>query len=193
MIYFTSCFGIAFVFQTFVLVAATTNRKFGTDLEYAFATIQIVLKFVSICIIIATAIIVVKKLCNKTLRENDESRASNGSPFDKYDNSLIEPTRISFKKFAEYDFIFRLAIIRLALLFFDLLQSFLGRCAELLSDTLFHTHNVDNIFMCLCERNLLWFIMEFANFSETFSYTNGIWILLFVITGPQFVEGLKNA
>jgi hypothetical protein len=135
----------------------------------------------------------VKKLCNKTLRENDDGRAARGSTVDMYKNSLTDPTRISFEKCAEYGYIFRLAIIRLALLFFDLLQSFLGRCAELLSDTLFHIHNVDNFLMWLCERNLLWFIMEFADFSETFSYTNGIWILLFVITGPQFLEGLKNA
>jgi hypothetical protein len=51
---------------------------------FSFYIVQITLKFVSISIIIATAIIVVMKLCNKTLREHDDGRAARGSTVDKY-------------------------------------------------------------------------------------------------------------
>jgi hypothetical protein len=56
------------------------------------------------------------------------------------------------------------------------------------------THNVDHIFMWLCEREALWnIVMEYAVFENVFSHLDGIWILLFVVTGPQFSDGLKNA
>ncbi len=90
--------------------------------------------------------------------------------------------------------IFRLAIIRLALLFFNLVQSFLASVAIQFTASLYFTHDVENIFMWLCEHDSLWFFIEqYSNFADVFAYTNGIWILLFVITGPKFFEGFKNA
>ncbi len=88
MIYFASCFGTAFIIKIGVLIAAKTDidQNFGANFEYSFGIIQIILKLVSISIIIATAIIVVKKLCNKTLREHDDGRAARGSTVDMYKN-----------------------------------------------------------------------------------------------------------
>jgi hypothetical protein len=90
-------------------------------------------------------------------------------------------------------FFFRLAIIRIALLFLDLFLSFTGHISLLLINSLDNTHHADKILMWLCERDSLWFVMEYTFFAATLIFANGIWILLFVVTGPQFSEGFKNA
>jgi hypothetical protein len=85
VIYFSACFGTAFIYEICNLIANEIDLNVGTDLIYSSEIFQIVLKFVSISIVIATAIIVVMKLCNKTLREHDDGRASRESTIDKYE------------------------------------------------------------------------------------------------------------
>ncbi len=98
------------------------------------------------------------------------------------------------KRYFTKFFIFRLAITRIVLLFLNLVVTFFGNIFLLLSNSKFRTHNVDHIFMWLCERDSLWnFIEQYAVFTDVFSYTNGVWIILFVVTGPQFSEGFKKA
>jgi hypothetical protein len=90
-------------------------------------------------------------------------------------------------------YIFRLAIIRLVLLFLYLVQSFFESCFEILMRGIFMTHALDNIFMWLCERDSLWYIViPYTAYGEIFVYSNGIWMLLFVVTGPQFSGGFKK-
>jgi hypothetical protein len=71
--------------ETCIVIAFETDKNVGANLTYSFATIQLILKLVSISIVIATAVIVVKKKCNKTLREHDDGRAARGTTVDKYD------------------------------------------------------------------------------------------------------------
>jgi hypothetical protein len=58
-------------------------------MAYSNDIFQLILNFISISIIIRTAIIVVKKRCNKILREHDDARAAMGTPIDKYERKKI--------------------------------------------------------------------------------------------------------
>jgi hypothetical protein len=78
------------------VIVSKTDKNIVLDLTYSFTTIQMILKLVSIIIIIATAIIVVMKLCNKTLREHDDGRAARGSTVDKYNTENFSSLANSF-------------------------------------------------------------------------------------------------
>jgi hypothetical protein len=186
VIYFVACFGTALIMCTCLKIIYEIDQNFSINMAYSYDIFQLILNFVSISIIMATAIIVVKKRCNKTLRQHDDARASRRSTVDKYDKYLFCAEKNAF-------YIFRLAITRIVLLFLNLVFSFCGIWTRLLANSIFVTHDFDHIFMWLCERGSLWNIVLFAYFAELFSYTNGIWILLFVVTGPQFLRGFKNA
>ncbi len=76
MIYFTVIFGTVFIYEASLYIAFKVDRVLLDKLDEIFSIFEIIFKLVSVIIIIITAIIVVKKLCNKTLREHDSSRAS---------------------------------------------------------------------------------------------------------------------
>jgi hypothetical protein len=84
VIYFVICFSIASIIEIGNVIAPTIDENFQVHFDFSVVIGQLILQLVSICIMIATAIIVVKKLCNKTLREHDDGRASRGSPLNKY-------------------------------------------------------------------------------------------------------------
>jgi hypothetical protein len=85
LIYFASCIGTALIMEVSLPIAQKFSINSLSNLSYSYDIFQLILKFVSIMIIIATAIIVVKKLYNKTLREHDDGRAARGSTVDKYE------------------------------------------------------------------------------------------------------------
>jgi hypothetical protein len=106
----------------------------------------------------------------------------------------LELPRLTVCKFYINKIIFRLLmIIRILLLYLYLIQSFLGNCTKFLVTFIERIHYLDNLFIWLCERDYLRIIFVYFQFAEFFTYTNGIWILLFVITGPKFWGGFKNA
>jgi hypothetical protein len=70
--------------------------------------------------------------------------------------------------------------------------SFIGGWLELIATKFDMTHYVENLFMWLCEKDLLRKVVRYALTAHSICVTKGIWILLFVITGPQFWGGLKK-
>jgi hypothetical protein len=97
VIYFISCFGTAFIFEICFYIASNISIISYINLCYSFEILKLILKFVSIIIIMATAIIVVKKRCNKTLREHDDGRAARGAAVDKYDKNAYSTCWVFLK------------------------------------------------------------------------------------------------
>jgi uncharacterized membrane protein len=85
VIYFSGVFGSAAIIQICLLILYKTDMYFQVNLLFSINIALEIFKLVSIIIIIATAIIVVNKRCNKTLREHDDGRASRGTSVDKSD------------------------------------------------------------------------------------------------------------
>jgi hypothetical protein len=103
-------------------------------------------------------------------------------------------SRLTVCKFCINQIIFRLLmIIRILLLYLYLIQSFLGNCTKFLVTFIELVHYLDNLFIWLCERDYLRNIYEYYKVADLFTYSSGIWILLFVVTGPKFWGGFKNA
>ncbi len=75
VIYFASCFGTNFIFDIFKFIAFKIDAKFFYIFDGGNTIVLIILNLAAIVIMIVTSIIVVNKLCNKTLRELDDARA----------------------------------------------------------------------------------------------------------------------
>jgi hypothetical protein len=90
-------------------------------------------------------------------------------------------------------YLFRFVIIRIILLFLYLIQSFFGGLSVYLYKSFQVVHYFDNLFFWLCEHNYLTSFLHYKTLTDVMLFTNGIWTLLFVITGSQFLDGLKKA
>jgi hypothetical protein len=85
VIYVISCFGTALIMCIILKIIYEIDQNLSINIAYSYDVFQLILNFFSICIVIRTAVIVVKKRCDKNLMEHDDGRAMRGTRVDKYD------------------------------------------------------------------------------------------------------------
>jgi hypothetical protein len=75
--YFAFVFGTSFIDETIsTCIAYKVSPAVQIYFVISMSVVDILLKLTSIIILITTVVIVVKKMCNKTLREHDQSRST---------------------------------------------------------------------------------------------------------------------
>ncbi len=81
--YFAYCFGTVFILEICREILKNISSNSEILFYYVLTIFLMTVKFASIIIIIAILIIAVKKSCDNTLREDDESRPPRGFQLDK--------------------------------------------------------------------------------------------------------------
>ncbi len=154
---------------------------FLLDYSIVVYALRIILNFVTLTIVLWTSIVVWMKKRNETLRLLDASRNRRKFNMTKYSDL---PNLILLKSL--YPLFSRLfTIIRIAVLFLQAIVTLSINCSYILNYTLQNSHHADGIFPWLCEWNCLW-ILDYSEYGVILSHLNGVWILLFVLSGPVF-------